>query len=217
MTFRNRMKRVLLAPIASFAGDSHGGRVALTFDDGPHPTHTAAVADALNHAGAKATFFLVGKHVKEHPALAERLRSDGHELASHSMTHAEVKDLPSSALEAEFGAMYSLRHGDGSPVFGNRLLRPPKGVVTPQLAWYCARKGIRMIFWNTDPEDYAATSEAGILDYFRKHPILAGDIVLMHDCTPFQARALPAMLHDLQQRGLKPVTVSELLQPAGHA
>lgn len=217
MTFRNRMKRVLLAPIASFAGDARSGRVALTFDDGPHPTYTAEVADALLNAGARATFFLVGKHVNEHPALADRLRSDGHELASHSMTHAEVMELPASALDAEFGAMYSLRHSDGSPVFGNRLLRPPKGAVSLQLAWYCARKGIRMIFWNTDPEDYAAASEAEIVGYFRKHPIQAGDIVLMHDCTPFQAKALPAMLEDLRQRGLQAVTVSELLHPAGHA
>jgi peptidoglycan/xylan/chitin deacetylase (PgdA/CDA1 family) len=211
MTLRNRLKRILLAPVAHFSGPRKCGRVALTFDDGPNPDHTSSVAEALRRFSVQATFFLVGENAKKHPQLVEMLRQDGHELGNHSMTHAEVAELPSAALDAEFTAVHAFRHADGARVFSERWLRPPMGAVTFPLVLYCWRRGVKMVFWSTDPQDFSARSEDDILRYFSAHPIQSGDIVLMHDCTPHHAAALMKIIADLKARGLAPVTLSELL------
>ena len=68
-----------------------GTGVALTFDDGPHPEGTPAVLDLLAASGAKATFFLVGEQVRAFPELAERIASEGHEVAVHGDRHRVVR------------------------------------------------------------------------------------------------------------------------------
>src|SRR5215470_4883360 len=68
-------------------GDRSRRRIALTFDDGPHPIHTPALLDALAELGAPATFFLVGRGVEAHPELVARIASEGHELGNHTYAH----------------------------------------------------------------------------------------------------------------------------------
>ncbi|GAB3809298.1 polysaccharide deacetylase family protein [Micromonospora zhanjiangensis] len=68
--------------------------IALTFDDGPDPRWTPAVLDVLRKHGAHATFFVLGARVNEHPELARRILAEGHEIGSHTFTHADVATLP---------------------------------------------------------------------------------------------------------------------------
>ena len=68
-------------------------RVALTFDDGPDPDGTPGVLDALDAAGLKATFFMVGEQVKAAPALAGEVAKRGHEIALHGATHRPHREL----------------------------------------------------------------------------------------------------------------------------
>lgn len=212
MTIRNLLKRVILAPFAAvFHRPAAIARVALTFDDGPHPEYTLAASAILKEAGAKGTFFLIGANVVKYPEVVAKLIEDGHEVASHSMTHPEIRDLPADALAAEIEAMYQLRLPDGSPVFRQRFLRPPKGVVTARLVAYCIRHGIRMIFWNIDPEDYKAESSRQILNRLEQTAPGPGDIVLLHDTSRHLVEALPEVIQRVRARGLTPVTVSELL------
>ncbi len=214
MTLRNRAKRLLLYPFAVFRGNNAHGQIALTFDDGPNPQYTEAVSRLLHKANARCTFFLLGGKIREYPTLAQRLIEDGHEIASHSMTHPEIKDLPYRAMAQEIEAVYSLTMADGSRVIRNRYLRPPKGAVTLSLLFFCVLKGIRLIFWNRDPEDYRAQSANEILAYFDRNPLQAGDIILLHDKTAHIVDALPGLLQRMAQQQLQPVTVSELL---GHS
>lgn len=214
MTLRNLTKRLLLYPFAVFRGKKRHGQIALTFDDGPNPQYTEAVSRLLHKANAKCTFFLLGGKIREYPALVQRLIEDGHEIASHSMTHPEIKELPYRAMLQEIEAVYSLTVVDGSRVFRNRYLRPPKGAVTLPLLFFCALKRIRLVFWNRDPEDYRAQSANEILAYFDRNPLQAGDIILLHDKTVHIVEALPGLLQRIAQQHLQPVTVSELL---GHS
>src|SRR5262245_47290259 len=62
-------------------------RVALTFDDGPHPVDTPAILDILRATGARATFFFIGRNARRHPDLVRRVAAEGHEVAVHSDTH----------------------------------------------------------------------------------------------------------------------------------
>lgn len=214
MTLRNLTKRLLLYPFAVFRGNNTHGQIALTFDDGPNPQYTEAVSRLLYKANARCTFFLLGERIKEYPALVQRLIEDGHEIASHSMTHPEIKELPYCAMPQEIEAVYSLATADGSRVMRNRYLRPPKGTVTLPLILFCALKRIRLIFWNRDPEDYRAQSANEILKYFDRNPLQAGDIILLHDKTAHIVEALPGLLQRMAQQQLRAVTVSELL---GHS
>lgn len=189
-------------------------RVALTFDDGPNPDYTAAISRVLREAGARATFFLVGERAKRYPSLVEQLLADGHELANHSMTHAEFVRLPYSQLAAEIEPPHQLRDLRGAPVLKHRLFRPPKGVLNARVLYYCVRHGHRIVLWSVDPKDFRATSAEQILAFFDGRPLDTGDIVLLHDKTDAMLSALPRLLDRIQRQGLTPVTVSELLAPA---
>jgi peptidoglycan-N-acetylglucosamine deacetylase len=211
MTPRNLAKRILLSPFAVFSGPRRNGRVALTFDDGPHPEFTAPISKALRDAGARATFFLVGSAMKQHPQLVQRLLDDGHEIASHSMTHPEINQLPPMRFADEIDEMYKLALANNNGAIENRYFRPPKGVVTPRIVSHCARRDIKLIFWNRDPEDYKAQSPAEIVGYFDRQQPKAGDIFLLHDKTPHTVEAIPQVLARLAAQNLKPVTITELI------
>ena len=214
MTLRNLVKRLLLYPFADFCGDKTHGKVALTFDDGPNPHYTEAVSRLLRQANARCTFFLLGSKIQEYPDIVQRLIEDGHEIASHSMTHSEIKELSYRCMPQEIGDMYALNMANGKRVIQNRYLRPPKGAVTFSLLVFCVLKGIRLIYWSRDPEDYRAKSANEILAYFDRDPLQAGDIVLLHDKTAHIVEALPGLLQRIAQENLKPVLVSELLSHA---
>jgi peptidoglycan-N-acetylglucosamine deacetylase len=213
MTLRSTVKQALLAPFAVFRGPSKRNAIALTFDDGPHPVYTSQISRTLRDAGARATFFMVGDAMERHPALVQQLRDDGHELGSHSMSHPEMKDLARDKFAREIDAMYELRDPQGRPWIGNRYFRPPKGVITLSSLRHCAARGYKLVFWNRDPEDYAAHSAAQILAYFDKQKLRHGDIVLLHDKTQQTADALPGLLKALRAEKLQPVTLTELLSP----
>ena len=212
MTIRNTAKRLVLAPFSAvFSQPRAKGQIALTFDDGPDPEFTLQVSGALKTAGAKATFFLVGENMRRFPEIVHQLHRDGHELGSHSLSHPEIKGLPSRCLPDQVEAMYLMKLPDGSPAISNRYFRPPKGVISPVLVAFCWRRNIRLVFWNRDPEDYKADSAQQILDYFKTQPPRSGDIILLHDNSPHIVGALPKLLALLQSMKLQPVTVSELI------
>ncbi|MEO3745019.1 bifunctional polysaccharide deacetylase/glycosyltransferase family 2 protein [Plantactinospora sp. B5E13] len=75
--------------------------IALTFDDGPDPRWTPAILDVLRRHHAKATFFVVGARVNEHPELTRRILAEGHEIGSHTFTHAELAAVPDWRRELE--------------------------------------------------------------------------------------------------------------------
>ena len=67
--------------------------VAITFDDGPHIVNTPKLLELFKKNDVKATFFVIGKSVKRHPELANRMLAEGHELGNHTLTHADLAKL----------------------------------------------------------------------------------------------------------------------------
>jgi peptidoglycan/xylan/chitin deacetylase (PgdA/CDA1 family) len=69
--------------------EGYGGRVALTFDDGPDLDVTPRILDILARHNIEATFFIHGERVNsdEARALLARMREDGHIVANHTMVH----------------------------------------------------------------------------------------------------------------------------------
>jgi len=203
----------LYAPVR-LHGPRDGTAVALTFDDGPDPEHTPAILDALEAAGARGTFFVVGERAQAHPELVRELVERGHQVANHSHRHrwweslfflpAAERDLSraSDAIEAAAGVRPA-------------LFRPPIGMLTPEL-WVASRRhGMDVAGWTVRPYDGRVRDPAEITRRVTSAQG-PGDVVLLHDTagrdgSPPPARdALPAILSDLTERGLQAVTLSDL-------
>jgi peptidoglycan-N-acetylglucosamine deacetylase len=203
---------------------SHGPRdrprVALTFDDGPHPETTPQVLDALANAGARATFFVIGRNLARNAVIARRAIAERHELGNHSWTHSHLQNFYSTAHHAyditrNARAIRELTGMDAEPLF-----RPPVGLKSPPLARAAHAQKLTIIAWSLHARD-TIIRDANELAARVLARIRSGDIVLMHDGHDrdgarrvLAAQALPTILRGLHERGLQCVTVSELLSSA---
>src|SRR5262245_35426648 len=64
--------------------------IALTFDDGPNPAATPQLLDLLDRHEARATFFLIGRHVRACPSLTAEIAARGHTIGNHTETHPNL-------------------------------------------------------------------------------------------------------------------------------
>ncbi len=134
------------------------GRVALTFDDGPDPDATPAVLDALDAAGARATFFMLGEQLMRHTSLGREVAVRGHEIALHGFGHARHQELtPTEARD-------DLARGLGAveAATGQRpaLYRPPYGRFSEHSYEACAALGLRPVYWSAWGEDWETIGPA---------------------------------------------------------
>lgn len=204
--------RVLL-PVVSH-GPRDGDAVALTFDDGPHPDFTPAIAAALGDA--RATFFAIGRHLEAHREVAASLHAAGHEVANHSHGHPRLLNLRGPrALRAEIergAAAVTAITGETSTLY-----RPPVGLKNPPLAAVAAALGLTVVNWSLHARDTRGATATQIADRVLTR-IRPGDIVCLHDGSdrPGANRqatvdAVPRILDGLRARKLRAVTLRELL------
>jgi peptidoglycan/xylan/chitin deacetylase (PgdA/CDA1 family) len=181
-----------------------GREVALTFDDGPSVTQTPAILATLERLHAKATFFELGRHVEGREALMIQILADGDEIGNHSFHHPRYPGYGELAATNR-----RIRAATG---FEPCLFRPPYGLIDPRVTAAARRAGLEMVLWSVDSGDDHHPGAGAI-----RAKVLAGaepgSIVLMHDGGhhPQTVRALPGVIRGLRARGLRMVTVSELL------
>jgi peptidoglycan/xylan/chitin deacetylase (PgdA/CDA1 family) len=183
--------------------------VALTFDDGPDPTHTPAVLDRLRALGVRATFFVIGRKAEANPALVARIAEEGHEIGHHSWSHAPPHETPARVLvhEAERTSALLQRLLGRPP----RLFRPPYGKLTPGKLLGLWGLGQTVVLWNRDPKDFGREGVEPIRRWFEGAPLAGGDILLLHDVHPHVAPALEAVVERAARHGLAFGTPSEWL------
>jgi peptidoglycan/xylan/chitin deacetylase (PgdA/CDA1 family) len=198
-----------------------GGRVALTFDDGPDPglEETPAVLAALDEVGAKATFFLVGERVEAAPELAAEIVGRGHEVGVHGRAHLQndaVSDAESAAdIEAGHAALAEL--GGAAP----RFYRPPFGRLTATGAETCERLGLEIAYWSTWGLDWEPVPAERIARRVVRD-LDDGGIVLLHDSSHYAmrdsaretARAIAPIAAAAAERGLALTTLGRCLDDA---
>ena len=183
--------------------------VALTFDDGPHPTLTPMLLDMLKARGMRATFYVIGDRVKRHPALVQRMLAEGHEVGNHSWTHPVLANLGADRVIREMDdttrVIYSVT--GKVPV----TMRPPYGALTfnQRHMLYHQRK-LPTILWSVDPQDWRRPGSDVVARRIlaRAQP---GAIILAHDIHSPTIRAMPQVFDTLKARGYHAVTISELL------
>src|SRR5213080_295315 len=186
-----------------------GPYVAMTFDDGPSAKLTPKLLDLLAAHHIKATFFLIGQNVAENPEIVAREVREGHEIANHSWSH------PNLAKMSDDGVRGQLRKTEDAirSAIGNRptLMRPPYGSIsTRQKKWINHEFGYKIVLWDVDPLDWRRPGPNVVCNRIVKNT-RAGSIVLAHDIHPGTIEAMPCVLNQLEAKGFKFVTVSELI------
>lgn len=188
-------------------------RVALTFDDGPHPRGTPAVLEALAAAGAHATFFLVGEQVRREPALAREIAAAGHGVALHGDRHRVQLRVPPRALADDLDR----GHATVAEATGvaPRLYRPPLGIFSPAGLALVRRRGWRPLLWSRWGHDWRLHRTPGQIAAELTERLAPGDVLLLHDADHYSqpgswqrtVAALPAVLAEIERRGLTTTTL----------
>jgi len=193
--------------------------VALTFDDGPSPVWTPQILDALNQAGIKATFFMLGDHVEQYPEIARRVAREGHEIGNHTYDHHVLLYYTPAELEDEIAhAERVIKSVTGvSP----KYFRPPKAWLTQKEKAIISRMGYKIVLWSLNSKDWVTFHDKQITSYILRH-IRPGDIILFHDSGGAlttqggdrrqTVKTILRLAKKLKERGYRFVTISELLQ-----
>jgi len=189
-----------------------GPYIAMTFDDGPSAALTPKLLDLLAAHHIKATFFVIGENVAEHPDIVARAAREGHEIANHSWSH------PNLAKMSDEGVRRQLRQTDEAikSATGTRptLLRPPYGSITErEKRWIHDEFGYQIVLWDVDPYDWKRPGPAVVRNRILQET-RPGSIVLSHDIHPGTIEAMPSTFDALKAKGFKFVTVSELIRAA---
>ena len=187
-------------------------KIALTFDDGPHPVYTPQILDILRQYGIHATFFLIGENAERYPELVLRILREGHEIGNHTYGHANLQKTEPEQIREEILSAENilLQIGDMRP----KLLRPPGGLYDGRVCEAARALDYDIILWTVDTLDWAHPSVETIEETVKSR-VQCGDIILCHDFvggapspTP---EALRRILPDLFSRDFEFVTVSELI------
>ena len=189
-----------------------GPYIAMTFDDGPSATLTPKLLDILAAHHIKATFFVLGEMVAEHPEILARAAREGHEIASHSWSHPNLAKMSLEGVRSQLQRTDDeIKSAIGrSPT----LFRPPYGSITErEKRWIHDEFGYDIILWDVDPLDWKRPGPAVVRNRILKET-RPGSIVLSHDIHPGTIEAMPSTFDELEAKGFKFVTVSELLSMA---
>lgn len=179
--------------------------VALTFDDGPSGIFTQKLLDGLQERNAKATFLLCGYRIVQYPEVAQRIFDEGHEIGYHGYSHDSMKNMSRLSIAQELIDTQALLPEDCEPVF----LRPPGGFITDGVRQVAEARQLAILSWSVDPKDWA-TNETANIEQAVLGTVQDGDVILLHDMTMSSVRAALGIVDELQKRGFRFVTASEL-------
>lgn len=173
--------------------------VALTFDDGPHPLYTPQILDLLAKEDCKATFFVIGKNVEKYPALVKRIADDGHTLGVHGYEHREIVGLSRQSLNDELNNCRRAIHAASG--IDTALFRPPRGKVSALSILRVMRLGYCLVHWTKTYSDYHRDGVERLIARMEKDPMIAGDIVLLHDHNRDTVDALANLIPRVRSKG----------------
>ena len=180
-------------------------KVALTFDDGPHPYYTETLLDGLKERNVKATFFLIGDYVKAAPDIVKRISQEGHSIGNHTMHHVKLTDLSREDARRELEeANKAIKDACGENV---EQMRPPFGEWQKNLE---EETGMFPVLWTVDPRDWATEDVEEIVNRVVTS-VGENDIILLHDCYKTSVEAAFRIVDRLLEDGYEFVTAEELL------
>ncbi len=180
-------------------------KIAITFDDGPHPSYTAQLLDGLKERGVVASFFVTGEHAELHPDIIKRMQEEGHLIGNHTYSHIQLTRKNREEFKEELIKTNEiLKDITGEEV---QYVRPPYG------SWdksFESELNMFPVLWTVDPLDWSSHNVGRITEKIVKK---AGenDIILMHDYYDTSVTAALQAVDELLEEGYTFVTVEEIL------
>jgi peptidoglycan/xylan/chitin deacetylase (PgdA/CDA1 family) len=173
-----------MAPTGQWFGKAFHGlprgskQIALTFDDGPNDPHTLNLLDILAKHNVRATFFLIGRYVRQQPDIAREIAKQGHVIGNHTFTHPFLTFNSAASIRNEIQQCRSAI----SDAVGERsnLFRPPWGARRPAVFRIVRQLGLKPVMWSITGYDW----DAPTADYIERKvtaKVRGGDVVLLHD------------------------------------
>jgi peptidoglycan/xylan/chitin deacetylase (PgdA/CDA1 family) len=163
----------------TLTGGAPGSKqIALTFDDGPNDPHTLKLLDVLAKHSVRATFFMIGRFVRERPDIARAVAQAGHAIGNHTFTHPL---LIFKSVEETRQQLLDCHHALAN-VIGqhSNLFRPPFGGRRPATLRVARELGFQTVMWKVTGYDWNAPPAAVIEEKVARQ-IRGGDVILLHD------------------------------------
>lgn len=180
-------------------------KIALTFDDGPHPVYTPKLLDGLKERNVKATFFVVGKNIEGREDIIKRMDEEGHLIGNHTYDHVKITGLPPEEACAQITKTSELvKEITGK---NTEFVRPPFGAWDKKLE--C---GFEMfpVLWSIDPLDWTTKNVDAVVQKVLSRAE-ENSIILLHDYYDSSVEAALKIVDALLERGFEFVTVDELV------
>lgn len=163
----------------TFVGEGRGSkRLGLTYDDGPNDPYTQHLLDVLAKHDVKATFFVIGGYVKQHPDIVRAVANAGHAVANHTYTHPNLATKSGRRAHEEITRCEAVLQETIGP--HPRLFRPPHGGRHPGTLRAIRQMDYVPVMWSVSGYDWNATSPKQIVDRVSRH-VHGGDVILLHD------------------------------------
>lgn len=163
---------------AFYRGQRGSKQIALTFDDGPNDPHTPHLLDVLSKHQVLATFFLIGRYVRQRPDIAAEIARRGHVVGNHTFTHPFLPFKTGATIRTEIVQCRDAIH-DAAGEHSN-LFRPPWGGRRPAVFRIARQLGLEPVMWNITGYDWRAPS-AAYIERKVSPRIHGGEVVLLHD------------------------------------
>ncbi len=204
-----------------------GGKIALTFDDGPDPRATPRILDTLRKHDLKATFFVVGRQVAENPELLRQVVEEGHTLGNHTYDHADLSGLSAEQMRSELRRTQRAVEDALGYHHQMALMRPPygdpyldKSDALPVFRRIAREQELFPVMWTLDSSDYlyGGNPKSIVRDIARTDKAerkgkqgKADEVLLLHDNRRQTAKALPGIIDYYEGSGRQFADVDELL------
>ncbi|BAZ80293.1 polysaccharide deacetylase family protein [Sphaerospermopsis kisseleviana CS-549] len=200
-------------PHCLWCGDSKTKKIALTFDDGPHPQYTPQVLKVLEHYKITASFFWLGVCVNRSPDIAKAVKDRGHWIGLHGYEHHSFPTLSETqlkqSLEKTQTAIYNACELQPEQV---RDVRPPNGFFTPKILQLFQQWNYRPVMWSVVPEDWVRPGISIVVNRVLKQ-VQNGSLIVLHDgvCGGQDvAETIKILIPQLLQQGYEFITVDKL-------
>jgi peptidoglycan/xylan/chitin deacetylase (PgdA/CDA1 family) len=173
-----------MAPTGQWFGSTFTGlprgtkQLALTYDDGPNDPHTLRLLEVLAKHEVRATFFLIGRYVRQRPEIAREIAQAGHVVGNHTFSHPLLVFKSAAEIRQELSDSRSaLQEAVGEHSI---LFRPPFGGRRPAVLRIARQMGFELIMWNVTGFDWNAPP-SGVIEQKVSKQIRGGDVILLHD------------------------------------
>ena len=153
-------------------------QIALTYDDGPNDPHTLKLLDVLAKHNVRATFFMIGRYVRQRPDIARAVAQAGHVIGNHTFTHPLLIFKSAAQTRTELvDCQSALQDTIGAH---SKLFRPPFGGRRPATIKIARELGLETVMWNVTGYDWNAPP-AAVIEKKVARQMRGGDVILLHD------------------------------------